>query len=84
MDTGDLPEGDEIYMVLAGKASVQLALANRDQPYEVIQLGPRDVFFRTTLSQDRLLHRREPAVLDLLSITASRRVKEIDYLEIFR
>jgi CRP-like cAMP-binding protein len=44
----EMSEGDEIFVVLEGAASVQLALANRDQPVEVIRLGTGDVFGEVT------------------------------------
>jgi CRP-like cAMP-binding protein len=40
----EMTEGDEIFLVLEGTISAQLALANADQSYEIIKLGPGEVF----------------------------------------
>jgi CRP-like cAMP-binding protein len=40
----EMSEGDEIFLVVEGTASVQLALANADEQYEVIKLGPGEIF----------------------------------------
>jgi CRP-like cAMP-binding protein len=39
----ELSEGDEIFLILGGEAAVQVALANRDQSYDVIHLGPGEL-----------------------------------------
>ena len=39
----ELSEGDEIYVIAAGHATAELALANADDPFEVVTLGPGEV-----------------------------------------
>jgi CRP-like cAMP-binding protein len=40
----EMSEGEEIFLVLQGTASVQLALANKDTPYDIVELGPSETF----------------------------------------
>jgi CRP-like cAMP-binding protein len=39
----ELTEGDEIYVIIEGEVSVQMALA-KENAFEIIQLGPGDIF----------------------------------------
>ena len=36
----EMSEGDEIYMILEGEVTIQLALANDDEQYEIVTRGP--------------------------------------------
>lgn len=39
----ELSEGDDLFFVLDGKLSVQLALGNADKPYEIFSVGAGDL-----------------------------------------
>jgi CRP-like cAMP-binding protein len=47
-DAGDIvfvemSEGDEIYLITGGEATIQFALASEDEQYEVVTRGPGDI-----------------------------------------
>jgi CRP-like cAMP-binding protein len=39
----EMSEGDEIYLITDGQATVQFALANVDQQFEIVTLGPGEI-----------------------------------------
>ena len=39
----EMSEGDEIYLILDGQATVQFALANADEQFEIVTLGPGQI-----------------------------------------
>lgn len=39
----ELSEGNELFIIDSGTVSIQFALANQDQHYQIVELGPGDV-----------------------------------------